>query len=238
MSNKETNDSGETEPESVIDRPRAALTRTDREYLLGEKNYDSDQAERNAQYRIRQHLKHSMTDFGIVALADDNLLEDAMRKQAENPPEFPIDMIPREANHPVSTFSRLTSRLMQARAADEGIPFEARLEDLMELGIESSIHDDDEDIVTDVSVDISIETEIPAESSVEIEDIIYGETTRTEFDLYIRKVDNPYRNLRERLQKERQTIDFAEDADRDSIGPDDPILELGEGFEQFAQQDE
>lgn len=49
------------------DRGRAMLTKTDRELLLGEKEYDSDQGLRNARHRIREHVRKSIPDIHLIA---------------------------------------------------------------------------------------------------------------------------------------------------------------------------
>jgi hypothetical protein len=48
-------------------RDRGILTKTDREYLLGERDIDG-QDERNARYRIRQRLTEGFLDITLIAL--------------------------------------------------------------------------------------------------------------------------------------------------------------------------
>jgi hypothetical protein len=47
-------------------RDRGILTPDDREFLQGEKEYSSEQSERDARYRIRQRVKNAILDFNIL----------------------------------------------------------------------------------------------------------------------------------------------------------------------------
>ena len=48
------------------DRERGILTPADRKFLRGEKEYASEQSERDARYRIRQRVKNAIMDFSIL----------------------------------------------------------------------------------------------------------------------------------------------------------------------------
>jgi len=66
------------EPEEWADRPRGVLTKKDRRYLLNqldEPNDPDSNANTQREYRIRQHLRHSLIDFQLLASAYDGLLE-------------------------------------------------------------------------------------------------------------------------------------------------------------------
>jgi hypothetical protein len=52
--------------EGPIERPRGGLSKADREYLLDDRTYDSEQAERNTRARIRKRLLHSLLDFNLA----------------------------------------------------------------------------------------------------------------------------------------------------------------------------
>lgn len=55
------------------DRPRGILSKTDREYLLGSKNYENEQSEANRRQDIRDRIKNSLQDFKIIwALLEQN----------------------------------------------------------------------------------------------------------------------------------------------------------------------
>mgnify|MGYP000011034699 CR=1 FL=1 len=54
------------ESEWTTDRGRGILTPADRLYLLGYREYDSDQSERDARYRIRNRVVNSVRDFAII----------------------------------------------------------------------------------------------------------------------------------------------------------------------------
>ncbi|MDL0126300.1 hypothetical protein PNQ92_12910 [Halobacterium salinarum] len=57
-------------PETPIipddDRDRGILTPDDRKFLKGEKEYQSEQSERDARYRIRSRIKDAILDFSIL----------------------------------------------------------------------------------------------------------------------------------------------------------------------------
>lgn len=48
------------------DRPRGILSQADRQFLRGEKEYNSEQSKRDARYRIRERVKNSILDFSIL----------------------------------------------------------------------------------------------------------------------------------------------------------------------------
>ncbi|SDY35803.1 hypothetical protein [Halobellus clavatus] len=53
-------------------RPRGILSKTDREYLLGLKEYENEQSEANRRQDIRDRIKNSLKDFKIIwALLDE-----------------------------------------------------------------------------------------------------------------------------------------------------------------------
>lgn len=218
---------GDDLKEKLIDRKRAALTRTDREYLLGRKNYESDQADRNARYRIREHLRHSFIDLGIVALDDDGLLEDTALKQAEiasDNDDTPVHM-------PTETMPILTCRLLHTRAREQGKSFESVLEPLIERGIETAMYFGEQDtVITNVDVDISIETKDIDDYNMLME-IIFGEPSYSTLASYVGAEDEAHEKLRTKLRELDQTIDVAEG---DSIGPDSVLLNP----EQVSERDE
>lgn len=49
-----------------MDRPRGMFTPADRAFLLGETEFENDQSERDARYRIRQRAIESIRDFRIL----------------------------------------------------------------------------------------------------------------------------------------------------------------------------
>lgn len=54
-------------------RPRGILSKTDREYLLGAKDYANEQSEANRRQDIRDRIKSSLKDFKIIwALLEEN----------------------------------------------------------------------------------------------------------------------------------------------------------------------
>lgn len=54
-------------------RPRGILSKTDREYLFGLKNYENEQSEANRRQNIRDRIKSALKDFKIIwALLEEN----------------------------------------------------------------------------------------------------------------------------------------------------------------------
>lgn len=70
----ERNSSEETPEWLSINRDRGILTKEDRKFLIGAKDL-SDQAKRNARYRVRQRLINSLYDFNLIyeSLGDGDL---------------------------------------------------------------------------------------------------------------------------------------------------------------------
>jgi len=59
--------SEEEGPEDDLeDRPRALLTRDDRSFLKGEKEFEEEQQQRNARYRIRTRIENGLRDLGFL----------------------------------------------------------------------------------------------------------------------------------------------------------------------------
>jgi len=55
------------------ERPRGILSKTDREYLFGLKDYENEQSEANRRQDIRDRIKNSLKDFKIIwALLEEN----------------------------------------------------------------------------------------------------------------------------------------------------------------------
>ena len=50
------------------DRPRGVLSKTDREFLLGQKDYAHNQSRANRKQTIRQRVEHSLYDFTLLWL--------------------------------------------------------------------------------------------------------------------------------------------------------------------------
>lgn len=75
------------------ERPRGCLSTADREYLLGERTYSSEQAERNTRARIRKRLYHTLLDFNLAL----ETLSDRDRRQlfslSDSNPELPTGLL-------------------------------------------------------------------------------------------------------------------------------------------------
>lgn len=62
--------------EEWIERPRGVLTKSERRYLTDDFLHDSkSNAERQREYRMRQHLRNSLVDFNIIASFYNGLFE-------------------------------------------------------------------------------------------------------------------------------------------------------------------
>lgn len=51
-----------------VDRERGWLTKSDREYLYNDHDYDADQSARNTETRIRKRLRNALVDFRVLRI--------------------------------------------------------------------------------------------------------------------------------------------------------------------------
>lgn len=145
------------------DRPRGILTSTDRELLLGQKEYESDQALRNARYRIREHIRHSLLDMFLIYnhIDYDELAQVARRQDKLN------------SNNDIGGaalgLALITVGLQIATERKE--QYNDDFEELAENEVESAIryfqNHTDKKITKTVDVDISIESEKNTDELIE-----------------------------------------------------------------------
>lgn len=132
--------SGESELEK---RDRGILTHADREFLHGERDDITDQAKRDARYRIRKRLGNALVDLGMLSYH----LEDKDRKRV-------FETIAEEYGSPVfqGAFALPVHGLFDvSESIDEGIQ---DLEDILERVIRGMILRIDDELMVDVDVDI------------------------------------------------------------------------------------
>ena len=200
-----------------VDRGRAMLTRTDRELLLNLKEYDSEQARRNARHRLREHIRESLPDIFLIGthLEPDELkqLVDRQRKLDEEENYAPISL--------TSGVFKFGCQLADAVAADDQRQtFEEKVEGDLATVLPSVVERANDDIVvTDVNVDISIETK--EDTDALIDELISGNPRMTTVMSYLQRHDADL--LRERLREQDTVIDLA---GKEKIGPDHELFEL------------
>ncbi len=105
------------QPQVVTDRPRGILSKTDREYLIGEKKYEHPQSDAKRRQEIRKRIKHSLFDYHILV---ENLSKSEREKIFEELPSISTDL----------SFSSVISFLYLALDGDI-----ERLEEIISQGV-------------------------------------------------------------------------------------------------------
>ncbi|ELY99459.1 hypothetical protein [Natrialba asiatica] len=141
-----------------LDRDRGILTPADRDFLRGEKEYSSEQSERDARYRIRQRLMDSILDFNILV----NNMDEKDREQifesnfskSEKPPndEITEDDL-QELVKKTMFINGISSAIgfFYLGVTDTGSPFDEVLESGIEIGEEQRGY-----VVEDVNVSYDV----------------------------------------------------------------------------------
>lgn len=159
---------------AITDRERAMLTKTDRELLLGEKEYKSDQALRNARHRVREHVRNSLLDaFTVSTLIETDELEQIAERHFE---------LGEEDDYTATTLSSgvlsLAIRLMYIEATQEfDTSFTEYVESRVATEVRSVIEHETETAVTEIDVDIDITKREDIDEAVR--DIVHGNTSMT-----------------------------------------------------------
>jgi hypothetical protein len=159
---------------ATADRERAMLTRTDRELLLGEKEYDSDQPLRNARHRVRKHIRNSLLDaFTVNTLIETDELEQIVERHYE---------LGEKDGYPATTLSAgvlgLAMRLMYIEATqDFDISFTEYIESKVATEVRSVIEQETDTAVTEIDVDIDVTEREDLDEAVR--EIIHGNTSMT-----------------------------------------------------------
>jgi hypothetical protein len=80
-------------PDEFIERPRGILTKQDRRHLLDlldEHPEEDANTVRQREYRIRQHIRHSLIDFTLLAVANKGIghVFEQLKRPADDDPEL------------------------------------------------------------------------------------------------------------------------------------------------------
>lgn len=213
-----------------LDRERGALTRGDRELLLGIGEYDTEQQRRNARYRLRKHLVNTFIDLSLVAAhIDDSELLQVKNKLQEDTEIGGIEMLP--AGRIESSlfqiglrsvfleesmeelFSRIEDPHTDTPVEDEYISTEISSAIIRANRLSGS------DPLRDCSVDVTIDrTEFDEEEF--IEKLVHGSPTQSEFSAYISNGD--ISRLQEELRENDEVVDI--ESQVYTIGPDSETL--------------
>ncbi|MDB9250861.1 hypothetical protein PN419_17985 [Halorubrum ezzemoulense] len=159
---------------AITDRERAMLTKTDRELLLGEKEYKSDQALRNARHRVREHIRNSLLDaFTVSTLIKTDELEQIVERHFE---------LSEQDGYPATTLSSgvlgLAMRLMYIEATQEfDTSFTGYVESKVATEFRSVIQQETDTAVSEIDVDIDVTEREDIDEAVR--DIVHGNTSMT-----------------------------------------------------------
>jgi hypothetical protein len=211
------------EPESSgpeylnIDRPRAMLTKTDRELLVGQKDYDSAQPLRNARHRVREHIRQSLND---VYLINSQLESSELKQIVERQTQLDIDKDRTHIWLP-SGLVQLGVRMEYAASENPEMSDEELIEGLLKESLRTvlkQIYDDV--IITGVDLSVNIKKQDP-ESEQFVNNLISGKPAVEEVVGYLSSGDAEY--LRRRLRELDAEIEMS---NGQSIGPDDRFFEV------------
>lgn len=227
-----TDDSTETEDRKTAlkqssgfyqrpNRKRAMLTQTDRELLLGLKEYDSEQGLRNARHRLREHVRHSLHDiFLLMTQLEQSELERIVERQRELDEQENLAQI----SFPGGVFNLGTRLAYIIATEDERQSFEETVEGLVSSAVRGTMERAyDDGVLTEVTVDVSVETEENAEKIVD--SLLSGTPQRSSVLSYLSNHDPEL--LQRRLREEDEEINIR-GANNGSIGPDHDIFGIFE----------
>lgn len=205
-----------------LDRQRAMLTRTDRELLIGRKNYDSEQVLRNAKYRIREHIRNSIDDVMLI----NNTLSLSEFRQIEHRQK----KLYREGEVQSPSFAdpavELGLRFAYVQATEIGeYTFEELVEELTKYSVRSILTTLEDSLIENVDVNVSVQkTGLQDELLTEL---VSGTTSMNRLILYLSNPDSDTEKLRNKLQEHSTSI---ETKDAGAISPE------GELFEQLVSK--
>jgi len=202
-----------------IDRPRGIFTPTDREVLVGDKEYESEQGLRNARYRLREHVRESLLDIFLMSsyFEQDELVQ-VLQRQSK---------LDDEAGRPRLLISaalvRLGFRIEYEDSKSGGRDFTERVEDRVQGAFATVYEQLTDDIVREIDVDITLETQ-SSDSDELLEHLVFGEPSMATVLSYLRNGD--VQLLRDKLLEHGEEIDHTNEARSDPIGPDSDLLEI------------
>lgn len=203
------------------DRPRAALTRTDRELMLGVKEYDSAQGLRNAEYRLREHIRHTLHDLFLISnVTPQSELEQLLERDADVN-ELGYYTIPFHADAAFTLASRLSYIGAIKDYADDRT-FEEWVESSLSGAIRTTFEEQGK-FITGLDVDISVDVQDSASDKI-IDEFVFGTPEQMDVISYLKEGDA--QRLRERLRELDETISFAGDENPEEIGPDSDLFDM------------
>ncbi len=206
----------------VADRKRGMLTRTDRELILGKKEYSSKQSRRNARHRVREHIRHALHDVSLVAnQIDGGELEQLIQRKRQILQEDEQ----RTAEFCYEGLVQLAGRLIpieteeiESVESETRIDFTHRIEKctkwMIRAGAEQSL--DDGRVATDITVDVSIEIE---DKNKTMQELTSGENDIQTFTTHIRNIGG--KELQEYLREMNETVNVR---GFEHVGPDHTLI--------------
>lgn len=208
------------------DRERAMLTKTDRELLLGEKEYDSDQALRNARHRLREHIRNSLLDaYTVSTLIEADELRQIVERQNKLGEE--------DGGNRVQISSgvlKLAIQLMYVEANQEyDRSFIEHVESEVARTVSSVLERESNSIVTEIDVDISVTERGDADEI--INDIVHGNPTMSAITKYLLNFGSNH--IQKTLREEDTVIETAEGI---VIGPHHEIFDSFEESGKLYQE--
>lgn len=151
-----------------MSRPPAILTPSQRAFLRGDKEFESDQSAVNARYKIRQRIQHALLDFAILGKHLDPRDREQIFKDIRTPAqrgelaEDPEPMDRYREDEVAGVMHAVTFLYLGAHEA--GLPFET----LLEMGLLQADHPDVAGPFTVGKVSVSIE----ADPTLAVDDLV------------------------------------------------------------------
>lgn len=198
-------ESNRTEPIVKIksDRERGILTRTDRDVLLGEKEYETEQGLRNARHRIREHIRHSLYDtFLITTSIDQDEIDKVLDRKQELDQDADVAPI-----SPTSGLFNLACRFAYSASRSSPRSFIDRVESDVSGGVTHAIErSEDNTVVTKVEVDISVQTEESTNTDEIVDTLTSGKVNPSAVFSSLEKGDAEA--IRKKLQDRDEVIEM------------------------------
>lgn len=210
------------------DRKRGILTKADRELILGEREFETEQQERDARYRMRQRLKAAILDINLLtkwAVYDEyRAVFDSLQTEYADRQGHTAQLMQGPMSLAVQIAYALFEREDSPQGFSDNIPISRHFESELHSAILHSEKRLSRDpMVTEVSVNVEINREPFAEQEVFFE-LVYGEPTQEQFFYYLQHGD--LEELQQALEDNDTEIVYEYgDGEYARIGPDDPILQ-------------
>jgi hypothetical protein len=228
---EDESDSGDDDielPATDTERPRGALTKTDRELLLGTKEYEKGQQRRNAWYRLRQHIRESQLDIHLIAThcPQDQLLK--IQQQLENEHG---ELAMRTSGNLFHLGFRMLYNTVESDiyddefwesldTGDDESVLEYWLSNELRSAMIRGLRNIDQDVsVNKIEIDVSIEKSKFDEEEL-LEELVFGRPTLETVNSYTSRGD-----VEKLQQKLREHDEVIEPTDHDFVfGPGDRII--------------